>query len=175
VFFNSNGTPITPGNFSSTGGALRAKPDIAAADNVSTSVPGFETFPGTSAAAPHAAAIAALLLSFNPNLTAAEVRTALTSTALDIEGVGNDRDSGAGIVMGRAALNSIATCPSTPIAPGQTINNSLTTSDCIFTGTTRRVDVYHFNGTVGQQIVINMTSSAFDTYLHLLSPTNQTL
>lgn len=173
IFFNANGAAITPGNLSSTGGTLRAKPDIAAADNVKTSVPGFETFPGTSAAAPHAAAIAALLMSFNPNLTAAQVRTALTSTALDIEGAGNDRDSGAGIVMGNAALRSIATCPSTPIATGQTINDALTTSDCIFSGTTRRVDVYHFQGTAGQQIVINMTSSAFDSYLYLLNPNNQ--
>ena len=31
VFFQANGTPITPGNFSSTGGAVRQKPDITAA------------------------------------------------------------------------------------------------------------------------------------------------
>lgn len=173
IFFNANGTAITPGNFSSTGGTLRAKPDIAAADGVKTSVPGFNSFFGTSAAAPHAAAIAALLLSFNPNLTRTQVKTALTSTALDIEGVGNDRDSGAGIIMARAALQSIATCPSIPIAAGQTINDALTTSDCVFSGTTRRVDVYQFHGTAGQQIVINMTSSAFDTYLYLLNPNNQ--
>jgi hypothetical protein len=173
IFFNANGTAITPGNFSSTGGTIRAKPDIAAADNVQTSVPGFDPFPGTSAAAPHAAAIAALLLSFNPNLTTTQVRTALTSTALDIEAVGNDRDSGAGIVMGRSALQSIATCPSIPIAAGQTINDALTTSDCVFSGTTRRVDVYQFHGTAGQQVVINLTSAAFDTYLYLLNPNNQ--
>lgn len=173
IFFNSNGTAITPGNLSSTGGTVRAKPDIAAADGVKTSVPGFDPFFGTSAAAPHAAAIAALLLSFNPNLTSTQIRTALTSTALDIEGVGNDRDSGAGIVMARPALQSIATCPSNPIATGQTINDALTTSDCVFSGTNRRVDVYQFHGTAGQQIVINMTSSTFDTYLYLLNASNQ--
>ena len=48
---------------------VRNKPEIAAADRVSTTVPGFETFPGTSAAAPHAAAIAALMKSANPSLT----------------------------------------------------------------------------------------------------------
>ena len=42
---------------------VRPKPEIAAADGVSTTVPGFATFFGTSAAAPHAAAIAALMKS----------------------------------------------------------------------------------------------------------------
>jgi len=41
IFFNPNGTPITPGNFSSTGGQVLQKPDIAAADRVSTATPGF--------------------------------------------------------------------------------------------------------------------------------------
>ena len=75
--------------------------------------------------------------------------------------------------MARAALQSIATCPSIPITAGQTINDALTTSDCVFSGTTRRVDLYQFHGTAGQQIVINLTSSTFDTYLYLLNPNNQ--
>ena len=44
VFFQADGTPITPGNFSSTGGAVRQKPDITAADGVTTDVPGFAPF-----------------------------------------------------------------------------------------------------------------------------------
>ena len=108
VFYNADGTPITPGNFSSNGGALRQKPDIAAANGVSTSVPGFAPFYGTSAAAPHAAAIAALLLSYDPALTPAQVRTALTSTALDIGAPGFDRDAGNGIVMPAPALQWVA-------------------------------------------------------------------
>src|SRR6185295_12281391 len=39
VFFNPNGSAITPGNFSSTGGTVRQKPDIAAADGVRTTLP----------------------------------------------------------------------------------------------------------------------------------------
>ena len=62
IFFRPDGREITPGNFSSTGGFLLQKPDVTAADRVSTATPEFETFPGTSAAAPHAAAIAALML-----------------------------------------------------------------------------------------------------------------
>jgi len=106
VFFKSDGTPFTPGNllFSNNGGEARKKPDLTAADGVATSVPGFTTFFGTSAAAPHAAAIAALVKSARPRLAPNRIRRALTKTALDIEAVGVDRDSGAGIVDAFAAL-----------------------------------------------------------------------
>src|ERR1051326_878601 len=112
VFYNPDGTAITPGNFLATGGALRQKPDIAAADGVSTSFPsnsGLNPFFGTSAAAPHAAAIAALLKSLAPSMTSVEIRAVLKSTAIDIEGAGVDRDSGSGIVMAVPALQSVAT------------------------------------------------------------------
>lgn len=104
VFYHADGTPITPGDFLSTGGYVRQKPDIAAADGVATATPGFNPFYGTSAAAPHAAAIAALLLSYNPTLTPAQVRTILTNTAIDIEAPGFDINAGAGIVMAYQAL-----------------------------------------------------------------------
>jgi hypothetical protein len=107
MFYDPSGTPFTPGDVSSTGGTVLNKPDITAADGVTTSVVGFTSFFGTSAAAPHAAAIAALLKSYNPTLTPAQIRTAFTSTALDIEAVGNDRDSGAGIVMALAAIQAV--------------------------------------------------------------------
>ena len=63
IFFNPNGTEITPGNvlFGSEWGRDLKKPDITAADCVTTTTPGFISFCGTSAAASHAAAIAALL------------------------------------------------------------------------------------------------------------------
>ena len=109
LFFQADGTPYTPGDVSATGGIVRQKPDITAADGTSvTGAGGFGlTFFGTSAAAPHAAAIAALLKSANGSLTPAQIRTALTSTAIDIEAAGVDRDSGAGIIMADSALASI--------------------------------------------------------------------
>ncbi len=110
MFYNANGTPYTPGNFSSTGGTVRQKPDIAAADGVVTSLPlngGLNPFFGTSAAAPHAGAIAGLIKSYKPTLTAAQIRAVLINTALDIEAPGVDRDSGAGIVMAYQALQSL--------------------------------------------------------------------
>ena len=107
MFFYPDGTSITPGNLSSTGGIVLQKPDITAADKVATSVPGFASFSGTSAAAPHAGAIAALLKSFELNLTPAQIRTALQSSTLDIEAAGFDRDSGHGIVMALPALETL--------------------------------------------------------------------
>ena len=78
MFFEPDGAAITAGNFSSTGGELLQKPDLAAATCVTTATPGFSTFCGTSAAAPHAAAIGALMLEAagGPNeVTLARLRT----------------------------------------------------------------------------------------------------
>ena len=128
LFFQANGTPFTPGNVSATGGILRQKPDITAADGVMTAAPGFNPFFGTSAAAPHAAAIAALLLSANPSLTPAQVRTALLSSALDIETAGVDRDTGAGIVMADTALAASGAQPRAYLTQG-TVATTITAGD----------------------------------------------
>ena len=104
ILFEADGTPITPGDFSLSGGELRRKPDITAADGVATNVPGFESFFGTSAAAPNAAGIAALMLQANRDLTPAQVREIFAETAIDIEAPGIDPNSGYGIVMATAVL-----------------------------------------------------------------------
>ncbi len=105
ILYHGNSTPITPGNVSSTGGAVLNKPDFTAADG--GLVTGAGNFPspffGTSAAAPHAAAIAALYKSSNPTLTQQQIKALLYELAIDIEAPGFDRDSGAGIVMASPA------------------------------------------------------------------------
>jgi hypothetical protein len=106
IFFNPNGTPIVPGNllFSTNGGITLQKPDLAAADGTSAKTPGFLPFFGTSAAAPHAAGIAALIFSLQPGWTPAQVLTAMRSTAVDSMSPGIDRDSGYGIAMAWPAI-----------------------------------------------------------------------
>ncbi|MFC4857552.1 S8 family serine peptidase [Actinophytocola glycyrrhizae] len=104
VFFEADGTPIA-------GGEVRQKPDITAADGVSTSVDGFATFYGTSAAAPHAAAIAGLVLSGNPGIDPAEVRAALTSTAIDIGEPGVDDRAGHGVILADRVLGYTGASP----------------------------------------------------------------
>ena len=98
IFYDEMGNALTPGNVSSSGGQLLQKPDITAADGVATATTGFNPFFGTSAAAPHAAAIAALLLQPHPGLSRPGAAALFNNTAIDIEAVGPDRDSGAGIV-----------------------------------------------------------------------------
>ena len=111
IFFEPDGTPITAGDFSETGGKLLRKPDLTAASCVSTATPGFSTFCGASAAAPHAAAIAALMVegAGGPkHITQKTLLRAVTGSALDIETEGFDRDAGAGIVMAPGAVGAAA-------------------------------------------------------------------
>jgi hypothetical protein len=106
IFYNPDGSVITPGNvlFGTNGGTTLAKPDAAGADGVSAKTPGFSPFFGTSAAAPHLAGIAALILQAKPAYTPAQVKAAMFNTALDNMAVGIDRDSGHGIVNALAAV-----------------------------------------------------------------------
>jgi hypothetical protein len=112
MFYAADGTPFTPGNFSSTGGVGLAKPDFTAADGVSTTPSGFNPFFGTSAATPHAAAMAALVWSYNPTLTADDMAGVLTNSGIGILtnidnalGTWNDT-AGHGILMALAALQN---------------------------------------------------------------------
>ncbi len=113
IFYDQGGTLLNTTNPSllADGGVLRQKPDITAADGVSTATPGFDPFFGTSAAAPHAAGIVAQMKSAAPAATPAEIRLALTTTAIDIEGAGVEVNSGAGIVMSDKAVAAIAGSP----------------------------------------------------------------
>ena len=119
VFYEADGTPITPGNFSATGGALRQKPEITAADGTASSVSGFTPFFGTSAAAPHAAAIAALVLSGNPGMTNAELRVALTSSAMDLNPAGVDARSGHGVIRADRLLRNTGATPQPLVQTGE--------------------------------------------------------
>jgi len=105
IFFNGDGSPIIGGV------QLREKPEIAAPDATNTTFfggdsdgDGFPNFFGTSAAAPHAAAVAALIRERNPALSPAAILARLTSTAHDIESVGYDFLSGFGLIDARDAV-----------------------------------------------------------------------
>jgi subtilisin family serine protease len=81
------------------------KPDVAAAGVGSESLErfsngsyGYDGFSGTSCATPHAAGVAALLLSVNPSLTPAEICQVLKTTAIDAGDPGYDNRYGAGRV-----------------------------------------------------------------------------
>jgi subtilisin family serine protease len=80
----------------------RPKPDVTGIDCVTTSRPGFAPFCGTSAAAPHVAGVAALILSKKPGVSMPELASILRLAAVDYGIFGPDGDFG----FGRAdALN----------------------------------------------------------------------
>lgn len=90
----------------------RQKPDICGVDGVSTSTSGFNPFYGTSAAAPHVAAVAGQIWGSNPSMTASEVRNVLLSNAVDERGVvGYDTVYGYGIANSSKYFMGIATTP----------------------------------------------------------------
>jgi hypothetical protein len=88
---------------------IRPKPDIAAIDGVAvTGAAGFPSlFFGTSAAAPHVAAIAALLKHAEPEATPAMLRSALAAGAVDLGTNGRDSVSGMGRIDAVAALDEL--------------------------------------------------------------------
>jgi len=108
MFYNPDGSPKTPGNvlFGTGGGQELQKPDITAGDCVTVTTPGFSPFCGTSAAAPAAAAIAALLKSVPSVPTGAQVLSTMLATTLDVSPSGRDRNAGAGIAMAYSAVST---------------------------------------------------------------------
>ena len=72
--------------------------------NFAGSAPAYACIHGTSMASPHVAGVAALVLAQNPGLTAAELRSRLTTYAVDAGAAGRDNRYGAGIVNARNSL-----------------------------------------------------------------------
>lgn len=115
--FNADGSPLAAP-------VVRAKPDFASIDGGSTTFFG-QQFPGqdpkdgflffgTSAAAPNAAAVAALLLQANPTFTPAQVNARLKSTARDIGAAGFDAFAGAGLINAYDAVFGPQTAATAP-------------------------------------------------------------
>ena len=86
ILFDRSGTRLSESQ-------VREKPELVAPDGVNTTFfgqtdiddDGLLNFFGTSAAAPHAAGVAALLLEANPQSTPEEIYRAMESTAIDVE------------------------------------------------------------------------------------------
>lgn len=137
TFSSVGGTPIL---FDISGNPVyivRNKPDIVAPDGTNTtffgaSDPDFDGFPnffGTSAAAPHAAAVAALMLEKDNTYSPLDIITNMESTAIDMDVSGYDFNTGHGLIDAEAALASIDPPPpsATLISPNGTITDTTPT------------------------------------------------
>ncbi len=144
-----------PGNdtiepYSSRGGTNdgRVKPDIAAVDGVNVTASGgfFSPFYGTSAAAPHAGAIAALILSCKPSLKQGEpgdspaadratLRGALQNTAVDLGSAEPDNTYGYGRLDADAAAANAGCAAPTPTPTSTPTRTSTPTPTATITPT----------------------------------------
>ena len=104
------------------------KPDVMSVDRarnsvlgMSTDEPGVKIFTGTSAAAPNAAAVAALVLSKAPDLGQEGLRALLTSTAYPLDApndfVSVANSVGAGLIDAEAALAALPPAPTPTPSP----------------------------------------------------------
>jgi regulation of enolase protein 1 (concanavalin A-like superfamily) len=97
IRYNTAGVPIAP--------ITRNKPNFTAVDGVSNTFFGNgNNFFGTSAAAPHAAAVAALMLEANSSLTPTQVRNLLVASSIDMLTPGFDFTTGSGLIQADAAV-----------------------------------------------------------------------
>lgn len=78
------------------------------AATVSVKVGNYAYFNGTSMATPHASAVAALVWSYFPRCSAAQIRATLAKSAQDLGDAGRDHKYGHGLVQARAAYDRIA-------------------------------------------------------------------
>jgi subtilisin family serine protease len=120
AYYSSNGGSFTF-LYDGEGNALSEphtvfKPDFASVDGTNNSFfvfdAGFDeddypNFYGTSAAAPHAAAIAAMMRQANPALTAAEIRDLMRGAATDIHLPGVDSYTGTGLLYADDAIAAV--------------------------------------------------------------------
>ena len=168
-FSSAGGTPIL---FNSGGqriaAIVRQKPEITAADGTNTTFFGFDyesdgfpNFFGTSAAAPHAAGVAALMQQLaNRRLSPGQVVSVMEQTALDMDDpatsgfdTGFDFGTGYGFIQADKALQRVGT-----LTPGTFAITAVTTVRCeTVTAGLRRVNFTpQYTGINGQPITFDV-------------------
>jgi subtilisin family serine protease len=91
------------------GAAMLAQAGTSATVAVSADPSKYAFFNGTSMATPHVSGVAALVWSNHPTCTAAQIRSTLQKSAMDLGAAGRDNDFGFGLVQAKAAFDRIAT------------------------------------------------------------------
>lgn len=131
ILFNTQGIRLPAPVF-------RGQPSIVGPDGVTTTVPGFAPFFGTSAAAPNVAAVAALMLDANPFLSPSQIYATQQGTAIPmIEPFPGRNGTGAGFIDAFASVSAVfsATIVLTPVnaanAIGQTHSVTATVTNAV--------------------------------------------
>ncbi|HWH84599.1 MAG TPA: S8 family serine peptidase, partial [Burkholderiaceae bacterium] len=103
------GTTVTTipsvGATQADGTAMLAQIGVPAA--LAVTATNYAYYDGTSMATPHVSAVAALVWSYYPGCSAAQIRSTLEKSALDIADPGYDVKTGAGLVQAKAAYDRI--------------------------------------------------------------------
>lgn len=142
ILFDLAGNAVSP--------VARQTPDVVGPDGTNTTFfgggdvegDGFPNFFGTSAAAPHTAALATLILQQNPGLGPSEIYSLLESSAIDMGPAGFDFDSGHGLVTATFLIEALCAAPPPP-GPGAIV---LTDGSDSFTGTPGPDVIYALDG-----------------------------
>jgi len=126
----------------------------------------YQFMSGTSMAAPHAAGLAALLLSVDPNLTPAQVVDIILDTAVDM---GDPNLHGAGLIDAGAAVGSIAPAPYLPpvtSAEAQLLEDA-SANHVVDPGDTVRyvITIANENDYPLDSVIITATAPAHTTYV----------
>ncbi|NIS70976.1 MAG: S8 family serine peptidase [Proteobacteria bacterium] len=165
ILFDTSGNSIIP--------VERPKPEIVAPDGTNTTFFGadipeddddYPNFFGTSASAPHAAGVAALMREADSSLFPDEIYAYLEETALDMEVEGFDYDSGWGFIQAEPALAAVLSAPGITVTP----TSGLVTTENADTATFSVV----LNTLPTADVTINVYSS--DATEGMVSPTSLT-
>jgi uncharacterized repeat protein (TIGR01451 family) len=155
--------------FTSTGAPqaveVRQTPRISAIDGTNTTFfgndsegDGFPNFFGTSAAAPHAAAVAALVKQANPTFTPAQLRARLESTVRDLSTPGYDNLTGLGIINAYDAVFGAVVPATINFSEGFETNTVLT-------------NAWETNSTGSSRILVSTTNTPNNGQRHLTMDT----
>jgi subtilisin family serine protease len=108
-FGGTLGTTVTtiPSVTASDTEGASMKAQLGQSATVAVTATNYAYFDGTSMATPHVSAVAALVWSYFPTCTGAQIRSSLGKSALDLGAVGRDVKFGFGLVQAKAAYDRI--------------------------------------------------------------------